>query len=197
MPPRCQRSIRGVEREAVPAPRHRTNEAAIRVGRGMTLHDTTLTTIRGEQVSLADYRDTVTLIVNVASRCGLTPQYAQLEDLQRAYGPRGFAVLGFPSDDFKQELGSREEIEAFCSTTYGVTFPMFDRVAVNGADRHPLFAALTQVPDSAGEAGDVRWNFEKFLVTPDGDVRRFRSTVEPQDPEIVALIEASLAQRAG
>jgi glutathione peroxidase len=158
----------------------------------MSLHDTTLTTIRGDRVALSDYRDRVTLIVNVASRCGLTPQYAQLEDLQRTYGPRGFAVLGFPSDDFKQELSSREEIETFCSTTYGVTFPMFDKVAVNGPARHPLYAALTQVPDSAGEAGDVRWNFEKFLVTPAGDVHRFRSSVEPLDPHLVGLIEASL-----
>jgi glutathione peroxidase len=158
------------------------------------LLDGTVTTIRGDQVSLADYRDTVTLIVNVASRCGLTPQYAQLEELQRTYGPRGFSVLGFPSDDFQQELGTREEIETFCSTTYGVTFPMFDKVAVNGDAQHPLFAELTQVPDAAGEAGDVRWNFEKFLLTPAGDVHRFRSGVEPQDPEIVALIEASLPQ---
>ncbi len=160
----------------------------------MSLHETTLTTIRGDRVALADYRDRVTLIVNVASRCGLTPQYAQLEDLHRTYGSCGFAVLGFPSDDFEQELGSREEIETFCSTTYGVTFPMFDKVAVNGPAQHPLFAALTQAPDSAGEAGDVRWNFEKFLVTPAGDVHRFRSGVEPLDPEIVALIEASLPQ---
>ncbi len=158
----------------------------------MSLHDTTLTTIRGDRVALSDYRDRVTLIVNVASRCGLTPQYAQLEHLQRTYGARGFTVLGFPSGDFQQELGSREEIETFCSTTYGVTFPMFDKVAVNGAARHPLFAALTQVPDSAGEAGDVRWNFEKFLVGPAGDVHRFRSDVEPLAPEIVGLIEASL-----
>jgi glutathione peroxidase len=160
----------------------------------MSLHDTTLTTIRGDRVALSDYRDRVMLIVNVASRCGLTPQYAQLEDMHRTYGSRGFTVLGFPSDDFEQELGSREEIETFCSTTYGVTFPMFDKVAVNGPGRHPLFTALTQVPDSAGEAGDVRWNFEKFLVTPAGDVHRFRSAVEPMAPQIVALIEASLPQ---
>ena len=158
----------------------------------MSLPDSTLTTIRGDQVSLSDYRAGVTLIVNVASRCGLTPQYAQLEDLQRTYGARGLAVLGFPSDSFQQEPGSREDIEAFCSTTYGVTFPMFDKVAVNGPARHPLFAALTEVPDSAGEAGDVRWNFEKFLVTPAGDVHRFRSGVEPLAPEIVTVIEASL-----
>jgi glutathione peroxidase len=163
----------------------------------MSLPDSTLTTIRGDQVSLADYRDRVTLIVNVASRCGLTPQYAQLEELQRTYGSRGFAVLGFPSDDFRQEPRSREDIETFCSTTYGVTFPMFDKVAVNGEAQHPLFAALTQVPDSTGEAGDVRWNFEKFLVTPAGDVHRFRSAVEPLDPEVVALLEASLPQPPG
>ena len=160
----------------------------------MTFDDMPLTTIRGEQTTLAQSLAPVTLLVNVASRCGLTPQYTQLESLQRTYGPRGFTVLGFPSGDFEQELGTREEIESFCSTTYGVTFPMFDKVAVNGAARHPLFAALTEVADASGEAGDVRWNFEKFLVTADGDIHRFRSGVEPTDPAIVTLIESSLQQ---
>ncbi len=158
----------------------------------MNLDESPLTTIRGEQTTLAQHRAPVTLLVNVASRCGLTPQYTQLEELQRTYGPRGFTVLGFPTDDFEQELGTREEIERFCSLTYGVTFPLFDKVAVNGADRHPLFAALTEVADASGEAGDVRWNFEKFLVTAGGDVHRFRSGVEPMDPAIVTLIETSL-----
>jgi glutathione peroxidase len=190
--PRANPARRGIASAAEPAAG--LIDRAVGVARDMSIHDSTLTTIRGDRVSLADYRDKVTLIVNVASRCGLTPQYAQLEQLQRTYGERGFAVLGFPSDDFQQEPGSREEIETFCSTTYGVTFPMFDKVAVNGPARHPLFAELTEAPDSAGDAGDVRWNFEKFLVTPAGDVHRFRSGVDPLDPEIVALIEASLPQ---
>ncbi|MCU1432435.1 MAG: glutathione peroxidase [Actinotalea sp.] len=158
----------------------------------MNLHDVQLTTLQGEETSLATFADDVKLIVNVASRCGLTPQYAQLEELQRTYGRRGFTVLGFPTDDFRQELAGRDEIAAFCSTTYGVTFPMFDKVAVNGPGRHPLFAELTEIPDADGEAGDVRWNFEKFLVTPAGQVHRFRSVVEPSDPVVVTLIEASL-----
>ena len=116
----------------------------------MNLDASPLTTIRGDRTTLADHRAAVTLIVNVASRCGLTQQYTQLEELQRTYGPRGFTVLGFPTDDFQQELGTREEIEKFCSTTYGVTFPLFDKVAVNGTSRHPLFAALTEVPDASG-----------------------------------------------
>ena len=152
-----------------------------------------LTTITGEATSLdAEARD-VTLIVNVASRCGLSPQYGKLEDLQRTYADRGFTVLGFPSNQFQQELGSEAEIAEYCSATWGVTFPMFERIAVNGADRHPLYDELTQVEDADGAAGDVQWNFEKFLVTADGTVHRFRPVVEPDAPEIVDLIEASLA----
>lgn len=151
-----------------------------------------LTTIDGRRTSLADYDGRVRLVVNVASRCGLSPQYAKLEELQRTYGERGFTVLGFPSNQFKQELGSEEEIAEYCSATWGVTFPMFERVAVNGDDRHPLYAELTRTPDEQGEAGDVQWNFEKFLITPDGEVHRFRPTTEPDAPRIVELIEAQL-----
>lgn len=151
-----------------------------------------LTTIDGRRTSLADYDGRVRLVVNVASRCGLSPQYAKLEELQRTYGERGFTVLGFPSNQFKQELGSEEEIAEYCSATWGVTFPMFERVAVNGDDRHPLYAELTRTPDEQGEAGDVQWNFEKFLITPGGEVHRFRPTTEPDAPRIVELIEAQL-----
>jgi len=151
-----------------------------------------LTTIDGRTTSLADYDGRVRLVVNVASRCGLSPQYAKLEELQRTYGERGFTVLGFPSNQFKQELGSEEEIAEYCSATWGVTFPMFERVAVNGDDRHPLYAELTRTPDEQGEAGDVQWNFEKFLITPDGEVHRFRPTTEPDAPRVVELIEAQL-----
>ena len=157
----------------------------------MDLADIPVTTVQGTTTTLADHADDVLLVVNVASRCGLTPQYTKLEALQRTYGARGLTVLGFPSDDFAQELATEAEIETFCSTTYGVTFPLFSKVHVNGPDRHPLYAALTTTPDGQGEAGDVRWNFEKFVVTP-GAVYRFCPTVEPDDPQIVALIEASV-----
>jgi len=158
----------------------------------MDINDIPLTTIDGERTSLAEYADKVKLIVNVASRCGHTPQYAALEKLHQTYGDRGFTVLGFPSGQFLQELGSAEEIKEFCSVNYGVTFPMFEKLRVNGRSRHPLFAELTQVPDADGKAGRVAWNFEKFLVTPAGKAHRFRTKVEPDDPEIVRLIEAAL-----
>jgi glutathione peroxidase len=154
-----------------------------------------LVTIDGEAAMLADYGDQVMLVVNVASRCGLSPQYEKLEQLQRTYRERGFTVLGFPSNQFKQELDSEAEIAEYCSATWGVTFPMFERVAVNGEDRHPLYAELTKAPDRQGEAGDVRWNFEKFMLTPDGAVHRFRPTTEPDAPEIVGLIESQLPVR--
>ena len=122
----------------------------------------------------------------------LTPQYEKLEQLQRTYGDRGFTVLGFPSNQFLQELGENDAIKEYCSTTWGVTFPMFDRVKVNGRNRHPLYAELTKTPDANGKAGRVSWNFEKFLVLPDGGVLRFRPSVEPDAPEIVEAIEANL-----
>ncbi len=152
-----------------------------------------LTTIDGATTSLAEYRDRVLLIVNVASRCGLTPQYEKLEALQRKYADRGFTVLGFPSNQFLQELSSEEAIKDYCSATWGVTFPMFERVRLNGRSAHPLYQELTKTTDSKGEAGKVQWNFEKFLVLPDCTVHRFRPTVQPDDPAIVSLIEANLA----
>jgi glutathione peroxidase len=158
----------------------------------MSFRDIPLTTIDGETTSLAEYQDKVALIVNVASRCGLTPQYEALERLQQTYGDRGFTVLGFPSNQFYQELGSEEEIKEYCSMTWGVTFPMFERVNVNGGSQHPLYAELTKVPDSEGTAGKVKWNFEKFLVLPSDEIRRFRPRTVPDDPEIVTAIEASL-----
>jgi glutathione peroxidase len=133
------------------------------------------------------------LVVNVASRCGLTPQYRGLEELQERYADRGFTVLGVPCNQFAgQEPGTAEEISTFCSTTYGVTFPLTEKVEVNGPGRHPLYAELTATPDADGTAGDVQWNFEKFLVAPDGSVQRFRPRVEPTAPEVVAAIEAAL-----
>ena len=158
----------------------------------MTLNDIPLVTLDGEPASLAQYADKVKLIVNVASRCGLSPQYEKLEELQKTYGERGFTVLGFPSNQFLQELGSSEAIQEFCSTTYGVTFPMFEKIRVNGRNQHPLYTELTKTPDAAGRAGRITWNFEKFIVTPTGEVHRFRPKVEPDAPEILGLIETSL-----
>jgi glutathione peroxidase len=159
----------------------------------MNLNDIPLTTLDGEPTSLAAYADKVKLIVNVASRCGLAPQYTKLEELQKTYGSRGFTVLGFPSNQFLQELSTAEAIKTFCSTTYGVTFPMFEKVHVNGRSAHPLYQELKKTPDASGKAGRITWNFEKFVVTPDGAVHRFRPRTEPDAPEIVELIEASLA----
>jgi glutathione peroxidase len=156
------------------------------------LTDIPLTTIDGEPTTLAAYRGKVLLVVNVASRCGLTPQYEALEQLQRTYGDRGFTVLGFPSNQFLQELGSEAAIKEYCSTTWGVTFPMFEKVRVNGGKAHPLYAELTKTPDASGKAGKVQWNFEKFLILPSGQIHRFRPSVLPDDPEIVSLIEANL-----
>src|SRR4030095_3407672 len=143
--------------------------------------------LRGEPFDLAGLAGKVTLVVNVASRCGLTPQYTGLEELHERFAGRGFTVLGVPCNQFGgQEPGTSEEIAEFCSTTYGVTFPLTEKVEVNGPDRHPLYETLTATPDEAGEAGDVRWNFEKFLVDVDGAiVGRFRPQTLPQDPALV------------
>ena len=156
------------------------------------LYELPLRTLTGEPATLP--QGMALLVVNVASKCGLTPQYAGLEELQRTYGSRGFSVLGFPCNQFLgQEPGTAEEIATFCSSTYGVSFPLYEKVEVNGEDRHPLFALLSEVEDDNGEAGDVRWNFEKWLIAPDGRVaRRFRPQWEPDDPSLVADIEAQL-----
>jgi glutathione peroxidase len=160
----------------------------------MTSDTLALTRLDGTDASLEDYAGQAVLVVNVASKCGFTRQYAGLEALHERYRDRGFTILGFPCNQFGgQEPGSAEEIAEFCSTTFGVTFPMFDKVDVNGPDRHPLFARLTETGDRDGESGDVRWNFEKFLVAPDGQVvGRFRTKVEPDDPALVDAIEAAL-----
>ena len=158
----------------------------------MSLYDIPLTTLAGEPSSLPQGK--ALLLVNVASKCGLTPQYTALEELQKTYADRGFSVLGFPCNQFLgQEPGTAEEIAEFCSATYGVSFPLFEKVEVNGPGQHPLFASLTAVPDDSGHTGDVRWNFEKWLVSPSGDVvKRYPPQMEPDDPTVVADIEATL-----
>jgi glutathione peroxidase len=153
-----------------------------------------LSTLSGAPLDGADLQGRAVLVVNVASRCGLTPQYTGLEQLQERYGERGFTVLGVPCNQFgEQEPCSAEEIQTFCSTTYGVSFPMTEKLEVNGPERHPLYGTLTATADAAGEAGDVQWNFEKFLVSTDGrPVARFRPTVEPESQELIDAIESEL-----
>ena len=160
----------------------------------MSIYDPPLHSLAGESTSLGDYRGKALLVVNVASKCGLTPQYEGLERLQKTYGDKGFTVLGFPCNQFGgQEPGTSEEIATFCSATYGVTFPLFEKVEVNGENRHPVYDELTAVPDADGEAGDIQWNFEKFLVSPEGEiVQRFRPMVDPEAPEVTDAIEANL-----
>ncbi|MGC8510302.1 MAG: glutathione peroxidase [Acidimicrobiales bacterium] len=160
----------------------------------MTLYDIPVRTLAGEPSSLADFRGRTVLVVNVASKCGLTPQYEGLEALHERYHDRGFSVVGFPCNQFQgQEPGTPEEIQAFCSTTYGVTFPLFEKIDVNGEQRHPVYTELVEVADADGYRGDIRWNFEKFLVAPDGTVRRFAPQVTPDDAALVAAIEDALA----
>ncbi|HEY5853281.1 MAG TPA: glutathione peroxidase [Aldersonia sp.] len=152
-----------------------------------------LETLGRESTSLADYDGRAVLVVNVASRCGLTPQYTALEQLAKNYADRGLTVIGVPCNQFMgQEPGTPEEIATFCSTTYGVTFPLMAKTDVNGPDRHPLYAELTNTPDAKGEAGDVQWNFEKFLIASDGAVTRFRPRTVPDAPEVIEAIEQAL-----
>ncbi len=161
----------------------------------MSLYDIPLRTLTGEPTTLEAHKGKVVLVVNVASKCGLTPQYAGLERLQQTYADRGFTVVGVPCNQFAgQEPGSAEEIGTFCSASYGVTFPLLEKIEVNGDHRHPLYDELTQVKDADGEAGDVQWNFEKFLVSGKGEVvGRFRPRTEPEATEVGAAIEAQLS----
>lgn len=159
-----------------------------------SIYDIELPRLDGTLGKLADYAGQVVLAVNVASKCGFTPQYAGLQALHDRYSDRGFAVLGFPSNQFfKQEPGTAEEIQQFCSINYGVTFPLYAKLDVKGGNQHPLYAILTEVPDDSGKAGNVGWNFEKFLVGRDGrPARRFRSKVEPEDHKLIQAIEGLL-----
>ncbi|MDT8915701.1 glutathione peroxidase [Amycolatopsis sp. PS_44_ISF1] len=160
----------------------------------MGINEIPLKTLSGEDTTLGALGGKTLLVVNVASKCGLTPQYTGLERLQEQYGERGFSVVGFPCNQFAgQEPGTAEEIQTFCSTTYGVSFPLFEKVDVNGENRHPLYSSLTETPDAEGTAGDVQWNFEKFLINPAGEVvGRFRPRTEPEDETVVKAIEATL-----
>ena len=160
----------------------------------MSIYDVSINRLDGSAADLRDYDDKAVLVVNVASRCGLTPQYTGLEELQERYAAKGFTVLGVPCNQFgAQEPGAAEEIATFCSSTYGVTFPMTEKVEVNGEGRHPLYQQLVDVPDGEGHTGDIRWNFEKFLVAPGGEVvARFNPMAEPTSEDVVATIEKTL-----
>jgi glutathione peroxidase len=160
----------------------------------VTVHDIDLQTLSGDAATLGDFAGSTILVVNVASQCGLTPQYTGLQRLYERFADRGLVVAGFPCNQFgEQEPGTPGEIGEFCSVNYGVTFPMFAKIDVNGPGRHPLYAELTDVADAEGKAGDIQWNFEKFLLGPDGKVlARFRPLTEPEAPEVVSAIEASL-----
>jgi glutathione peroxidase len=160
----------------------------------MSIYDVKIGALDGSAFNLSILEGREVLVVNVASKCGLTPQYTGLEDLQKRYADRGFTVLGVPCNQFGgQEPGSADEIQTFCSTTYGVTFPLTEKVDVNGQQRHPLYRLLTETADRDGKAGDIQWNFEKFLVSPAGQiVARFRPTTEPGSSDVVEAIEANL-----
>jgi glutathione peroxidase len=160
----------------------------------MSIYDVQIGRLDGQPLDLSDYKGKAVLVVNVASKCGLTPQYTALESLQNRFADRGFSVLGVPCNQFGgQEPGSPSEIATFCSTTYGVTFPLTEKVEVNGDERHPLYQQLTAVADADGAAGDIQWNFEKFLLSPDGEiVARFRPMTEPESDVVTSAIEAVL-----
>lgn len=179
-----------------------------------SIQDIPLKTIKGADARLGDYAGKVVLAVNVASKCGLTPQYEGLEKLYKDYKDKGLVVAGFPANDFgAQEPGSNEEIATFCTTNFGVDFPMFEKIVVSGPEKHPLYAALTSAqPVAQGEGAafrerlqgygitpnpepEVLWNFEKFVIAKDGSVAaRFAPSTEPEDPALVAAIEAELAK---
>jgi glutathione peroxidase len=158
----------------------------------MLNYDVPLTMLNGQPKNLSEFKGQVLLIVNVASRCGLSPQYEQLEQLQKRYQDRGFTVLGVPSGSFMQELKDNESINEYCSTTWGVTFPMTEKADVNGRKRHALYKQLVKTKDANGLAGPVLWNFEKYLVLPNGEIHRFRPNMVPDDEKIVSVIEANL-----
>ena len=161
-----------------------------------SIHEIELPQLDGKPARLSDHAGKVVLVVNVASRCGFTPQYAGLQAIHDRYAERGFEVLGFPCNQFfNQEPGSAEQIQEFCSLNYGVSFPLFAKLDVKGGKQHPLYAILSESTDDAGKNGNVAWNFEKFLVGRDGRVlRRFRSKTAPEDPKVIEAIESALAQ---
>ncbi|HEY5937392.1 MAG TPA: glutathione peroxidase [Kofleriaceae bacterium] len=163
----------------------------------MPMWNAPIKTLQGKDVKLADYRGKALMLVNVASKCGNTPQYTALEALQKKYEPQGFTVIGFPCNQFGgQEPGTAKEIEEFCSTTYGVTFPLMEKIDVNGPNRHEIYKTLTPLKDAGGHEGNVRWNFEKFVVSADGTkITRFDPEITPNDPTVIAAVEQAIAAK--
>ncbi|MEY3483449.1 MAG: hypothetical protein RLZZ218_284 [Actinomycetota bacterium] len=160
----------------------------------MNLKDIELVMLDGSTKTFGEIQGKVTMVVNVASRCGLSPQYETLEAMQKKYKDKGFTVVGVPSNQFFQELKSSDDISDYCSTTWGVTFPMTEKAKLNGKNAHPLYKELTKAEDAEGNAGNVKWNFEKFLVLPNGEIKRFRPTTKPDAAPIIEAIEANLAK---
>lgn len=196
----CSKSPATTDTAAKPEPAPATAAAQPEPAAGVDLgvvFDTPVNTLAGKPSKLADYRGKALLVVNVASRCGLTPQYEDLEKLQKEYSARGFTVVGFPCNQFGgQEPGTAEEISEFCSRTYGVTFPMFEKIEVNGTGRNPIYAELTKLTDDQGATGDIQWNFEKFVISADGaTITRFNPKTKPYDPKLIAVIEAALPKK--
>jgi glutathione peroxidase len=182
------------EPQAKPAAAAPTNPTAARPPEAVTMWTAGIKTLQGSPTSLGAFKGKALLLVNVASECGNTPQYEQLEALQKQYGAKGFTVIGFPCNQFGgQEPGSHEQIAEFCKSTYGVTFPIMEKIEVNGPGRHPIYSELTKVADATGKTGDIRWNFEKFVVSADGaTITRFAPKTKPDDPAVVAAIEKAL-----
>lgn len=172
-----------------------TAPAAVAVDKGFDeIWNAPIKTLKGQPTTLASYKGKALMLVNVASKCGNTPQYATLEALQKKYEAKGFTVIGFPCNQFHgQEPGTAEEIATFCATNYGITFPIMEKIEVNGDGRHPIYKALTPIADAGGHDGDIRWNFEKFVVSADGKkVTRFSPKTKPEDPAVIAAVEAAL-----
>lgn len=186
--------LAGCQEDARPGPEKKEKPPVTAQPLPAAIWDAPIKTLDGTPTSLAAYKGKALLVVNVASQCGLTPQYTQLEELQKKYEGKGFTVLGFPCNQFGgQEPGSAEEIKEFCSMNYGVTFPLMEKIEVNGGGRHPIYRELTKVADDGGHQGDIRWNFEKFVISADGtEVTRFNPKVKPDDPTVVAAIEQAL-----
>ncbi|MGK2957672.1 MAG: glutathione peroxidase [Acidimicrobiales bacterium] len=161
----------------------------------MSIYDHNINSLQGEAGTMSAYKGQTLLIVNVASKCGLTPQYEGLELLHERFRDQGFSVLGFPCNQFGgQEPGTPDEIASFCSSKYGVTFPLTEKIDVNGSDRHPIYEELVQINDAEGKAGDITWNFEKFLIAPDGTIAaRYRPMTDPEAPELITAIEKLLS----
>lgn len=169
----------------------------VTVDKEIPMWNAPIKTLQGKDTKLADYRGKALMLVNVASKCGNTPQYTALEALQKKYGPQGFTVIGFPCNQFGgQEPGTAKEIEEFCSTTYGVTFPLMEKIDVNGPNRHEIYKTLTPLKDAGGHEGNVRWNFEKFVVSADGTkITRFDPEITPNDPTVIAAVEQAIATK--